>query len=130
MFALFRDTHELYLPLIRPCDICFCSYRYPGLADADECAFASSIALQAFFENRKITREDMDKCVEYYRENIAEITDPEGRKRDVCCEPFSFPLLPSWKIPYENCCHREHTVPYADDDPRNTAELREVRDCC
>jgi hypothetical protein len=130
MFASFRDTHELYLPLVRPCDICFCTYRYTGLADADECAFACSIALQAFFENRSITREDMDKCLEYYRESIAEITDPEGRKRDVCCEPFGIPCLPSWKIPYERCCHMERTVPFADDDPRNTTEVREVRNCC
>ena len=101
-----------------------------GLADADECAFACSIALQAFFENRNITREDMDKCLEYYRESIAEITDPEGRKRDVCCEPFGIPCLPSWKIPYERCCHMERTVPFADNDPRNTTEVREVRNCC
>jgi hypothetical protein len=107
--------------------MCFCTYRYVGLADADECAFAAGIALQAFFEGRKITKEDMDKCVEYYRENIAEITDPEGRKRDVCCEPWRVPCFPSWKIHYEHCCHRKRNVPYTDDDPRNTTEVREVR---
>jgi len=66
------------------CDIFCCSYRYTGLADADETAFAAGIALQAYFEGRKISKEDMDKCLEYYREHISEKTDPEGRKRDVC----------------------------------------------
>ena len=61
-----------------------CTYRYIGLADADEVAFAAGIALQAYFEGRKITREDMHKCVDYYQQNISERTDPEGRKRNVC----------------------------------------------
>jgi hypothetical protein len=69
----------------------------------------------------------MDNCVEYYRENIAEITDPEGRKRDVCCEPVCVPCIPNWNILYEYCCHMERNVPYADDEPRNTTETREVR---
>ena len=61
-----------------------CTYRYPGLADADETAFAAGIALQAYFEGRKISREEMNMCLEYYHENISERTDPVGRKRDVC----------------------------------------------
>jgi len=61
-----------------------CTYRYTGLADADETAFAAGIALQAYFEGRNITRDDMNKCLDHFREKISERTDPEGRKRDVC----------------------------------------------
>jgi len=66
------------------CDMMCCTYRYNGLADADETAFAAGIALQAYFEGRKITREEMNKCLDHYHDNISERTDPEGRKRDVC----------------------------------------------
>lgn len=61
-----------------------CSYRYHGIADPEETAFAAGIALQAYFENRKISKEDLDKCVQYWRDNISEETDPVGRKREVC----------------------------------------------
>lgn len=107
-----------------PCDMCFCTYRYPGMADAEEVAFASSIALQAYFEGRKITKEDMDKCVAYWRENISEENDPEGRKRDVCCEPYYVPF-PTCEWLYERC-HSKREVPYGDDDERNTPRLREA----
>lgn len=107
-----------------PCDMCFCTYRYPGMADAEEVAFASSIALQAYFEGRKITKEDMDKCVAYWRENISEENDPEGRKRDVCCEPYYVPF-PTCEWLYEHC-HSKREVPYGDDDERNTPRLREA----
>jgi hypothetical protein len=64
--------------------MCCCTYRYTGLADADETAFAAGVALQAYYEGRNIVKDDMDKCLGYYRENIAERTDPVGRKRDIC----------------------------------------------
>jgi hypothetical protein len=66
------------------CDVCFCSFRYFGIADPEETAFAAGIALQAYFESREITKQDMDKCITYWRENISEMGDPIGRKRDVC----------------------------------------------
>lgn len=107
----------------RICDMCFCSYRYSGMGDAEEVAFASSIALQAYFEGRIITEEDMDKCLAYWRENISEETDPEGRKREVCCEPHYFPF-PTCEYLYEHVCHHRRDIPYADDDERNTPRLR------
>jgi hypothetical protein len=94
------------------------------MADAEEVAFASSIALQAYFEGRNITKEDMDKCVAYWRENISEENDPEGRKRDVCCEPYYVPF-PTCEWLYEHC-HSKREVPYGDDDERNTPRLREA----
>ena len=106
--------------------MCFCTYRYGGFADPDEVAAASNIALQAYFEGRPITKEDMDACVEYWRRNISEQTDPIGRKREVCCEPFCVPI-PSGSRMYRYT-HFKRTIPYADEeDPRNTAEVRMVR---
>ena len=61
-----------------------CSYLYPGIADPDETSIAAGIALQAYFENRDIPKEDMDKCIAYWCKNISEGGDPIGRKRDVC----------------------------------------------
>ena len=58
--------------------------RYNGLADADETAFAAGIALQAYFEGRVFSKDDMDKCIEYWKDNISEMSDPIGRKRSVC----------------------------------------------
>ncbi|KAL3796154.1 hypothetical protein HJC23_000657 [Cyclotella cryptica] len=109
------------------CDISFCSYRYFGIADAEETAFAAGIALQAYFENRRITKEDMDKCIAYWRENVSEMGDPIGRKRDVCCEPIAVPF-PSCSFFYEYCCHVKRPLPYEKDDPRCTDELAEVYD--
>lgn len=63
---------------------CLPIHRYEGIADADETSFAAGIALQAYFEGRAITRDDMDMCVKYWKENISEMEDPVGRKRDVC----------------------------------------------
>lgn len=108
------------------CGMCFCSYRYMGFSDAEEVAFASSIALQAYFEGRKITREDMDRCLEYWRNNISEQGDLEKRKRDVCCEPYYVPF-PTCECLYERVCHPRRNIPYGDDDERNTERLKEVR---
>jgi hypothetical protein len=68
----------------RLCDVMCCSYHYHGIADPEETSIAASIALQAYFEGRKIDRNDMGKCVQYWRDNISEYSDPVGRKRDVC----------------------------------------------
>jgi hypothetical protein len=100
----------------------FCTYRYRGLADADEAAFACSIALQAYFEGRGITPEDMQQCVKYWSENLSEQTDQIGRKRQVCCEPYCVPWT-SCSLLY-NCFHLRRNIPYADDQV--TDELREV----
>ena len=62
----------------------FLSERYTGIADADETAVAAGLALQAYFEGRAITKDDMDKCIEYWKENVSEMSDPVGRKREVC----------------------------------------------
>lgn len=66
------------------CDILCCSYRYHGIADPEETSIAAGIALQAYFEGREINKDDMDKCVQYWRDNVSEYGDPVGRKRDVC----------------------------------------------
>ena len=42
---------------------------------------ASSVALQAYFENRKIDAYDVDECVRYWRDHISEMggrIDGEG----------------------------------------------------
>jgi hypothetical protein len=101
----------------------FCTYRYHGFADGDEVAFASNLALQAFFEGRKINKEDMEKCLEYWRQNIAEMHDPVGRKRDVMCEPFRVPCIPFGCI-YRNCCQIKRKMPYKEE----TKQLREAYD--
>ncbi|KAL7579698.1 hypothetical protein ACA910_021844 [Epithemia clementina (nom. ined.)] len=104
------------------CTISICSYLYGGLANPDEVAFACSIALQAYFEGRIISRVDMDKCIQYWRDNIDEIGDPVRRKREVCCEPFCIPL---WDcIRCQRCFHLKRDIPYADDQTTN--ETREI----
>lgn len=107
------------------CALSFCSFRYSGMVNADETAFAASIALQAYFEGRVITKADMDKCIEYWQNNISEQTDPVGRKRDVCCEPFECPIPTGQRL--YGCCHQARLVPFRDDDDRNTEEIRAVR---
>ena len=59
-------------------------FRYTGIADEDETSFAAGIALQAYYEGRKITKDDMDNCIQYWKENISEMSDPVGRRRGVC----------------------------------------------
>lgn len=105
------------------CDMLFCSFRYYGLANADEVAMASNLALQAYFEGRKMTKEKMDKCLEYWRNNVAEQTDPVNRKRDVMCEPFCVPWYDCEHL-YQ-CFHCKRQIPYKKEDDR-TAELQEV----
>ena len=101
----------------------FCTYKYRGLADPDEVVFASSIALQAFFEGRHITKQDMDTCLQFYRDNVAEVHDPVGRKRPVCMEPYF--CVPWYDCTFcYTCCHCQRNIPYADEDV--TEEVREV----
>lgn len=106
------------------CDMAFCTYKYVGLADADEVSFACSIALQAYFEGRVITKEDMDKCVEYWRQNISEESAPIERKRDVCCEPFYCPIC-SCQFCHEKICHLKRNIPYGADEDISD-DLREA----
>ena len=106
------------------CQIFFCTYRYKGLANPDEVAFAASIALQAYFEGRVLVPNDMEKCIEYWYENIAEQTDPIGRKRPVCCEPYTVPLCTCNKI-YERT-HPARPIPYPENDERITDRLKDV----
>lgn len=104
--------------------MCFCSYRYTGFSNPDEAAFASAIALQAYFEGRRLTKQDMDRCLEFWATNIAEQTDPIRRKRPVCCEPYIVPWYSCL------CCyslaHPKRSVPYGDEE--TTRELKEVSD--
>ena len=93
-----------------PCDMLCCTYRYAGLADGDEAAFASNIALQAYFEGRKITAQDMEKCLEYWRQHVSEFYDPEGKKRGAMCEPCYVPCFPSSWF-YRNLCQRQRIIP-------------------
>ena len=111
------------------CDVCFCTYRYFGLADGDEVSFASSIALQAYFEGRQITKADMDKCIEYWRNNISQSHDPVGRKRDVMCEPYCIPCCHGTYF-YKFFCNCDRKIPYKDHKER-TKELKAVSlSCC
>ena len=100
----------------------FCTYRYPNIEYPDEVAFAASIALQAYFEGRTITRVDVDQCIEYWKQNIALRTNPVGRKRPVCCEPFIVPL-PMCLRCYK-CTHPHREIPFKGDDV--TEELKEI----
>jgi len=106
------------------CGILCCSYRYTGIADAEETSFAAGIALQAYFEGRKITRNDMDNCIAYWRENISEYEDSTGKKRGVCCEPFYIPFFTGESC--YRCTHLNRQLPYDEQDPKCTEELVEV----
>ena len=104
------------------CQMFFCVFQYRGLANADEAAFAASIALQAYFEGRAMSPDDMKQCLEFWRNNISEREDPIGRKRSVCCEPY---LVPT---PQCNGCykftHPTRKIPY--EEEATTVELKEV----
>lgn len=63
------------------CNYCGCLFVYHGLADPDEAAFASNIALQAYFEGRKLTIQEMNKCVEYFKDLIAPKPPPPHNLR-------------------------------------------------
>jgi hypothetical protein len=108
---------------IRLCSIAFCTFTYTGLAHPDETAFACSIALQAYFEGRTITKEEMDKCIAFWRENIAEESDPIRRKRQVCCEPYFVPCPEA--TAFHAMCHPKRDIPYPEEQV--TPEIREVR---
>ena len=105
------------------CKIWLCTYRYYNLADPDEVAFASSIALQAYFEGRKITARDMELCLDFWKTNISQQADPIARKRHVCCEPYFVPWVSC------ACCyamtHPRRSIPFGEEE--TTDELREVR---
>ena len=90
--------------------MCFCSYHYIGIAYPDEVAFAASIALQAYFEGRSISPNDMKKCIEFWTKNIDERGDPIGRKRPVCCEPVYVPIPPC--IRCYKFSHHPRKIPY------------------
>jgi len=100
----------------------FCAYRYNGLANPEEAAFAASIALQAYFEGRAMTRKDLNQCIDHWKKYISQRHDPVGRKRPVCCEPFIVP------IPMCTDCYRwthpDRRIPY--DEENVTEELKEV----
>lgn len=110
-----------------PCDMFFCTFRYTGLADGDEVAFASNIALQAYFEGRKITRLDMDKCLAYWREHISEYHNPVDRKRPVMCEPFYIPCIPSSCV-YRSLCQCRRQLPNRYTNATDTQQIQEVYD--
>lgn len=109
----------------RMCSIpwCCCVYEYSGLADPDEVAFACSIALQAYFEGRNISKKDMDLCLEFWRKHISEQHDPINRKRQVCCEPVHVPCCDGSRC--YGSCHPHRNIPYGDENV--TEELKEVR---
>jgi hypothetical protein len=104
------------------CQICFCTYRYSGLANPEEVAFACSIALQAYFEGRQLDPGDMVECIKFWRENLSEEYDPVGRKRPVCCEPYLTPCC-TCRLCYD-CTHRPRKIPYHDDDV--TPQMKQV----
>jgi len=106
------------------CDLCFCSYRYQGLMHPDEVAFAASICLQSYFEGRALTRQDVDKCILFWKQNISEAGT--GIHRDVCCEPYvKLPCFTGLYC-YKNWWHPRRNIPYKKDDI--TDELQQVYD--
>eukprot|EP00546_Thalassionema_frauenfeldii_P019227 CAMPEP_0178900082 /NCGR_PEP_ID=MMETSP0786-20121207/3272_1 /TAXON_ID=186022 /ORGANISM="Thalassionema frauenfeldii, Strain CCMP 1798" /LENGTH=280 /DNA_ID=CAMNT_0020571039 /DNA_START=693 /DNA_END=1536 /DNA_ORIENTATION=+ len=110
------DVHGLQRLVVDewPCDIMCCSYHYKGLADPDEAAFAASICLQSYFEGRALTRDDVDKCILFWSNNISEAM--AGTTRDVCCEPhFKLPFFSGF-LCYKWCCHPRRNVPYRKDN--------------
>jgi hypothetical protein len=104
------------------CDLLWCTYKYTGLADADEFAFAASIALQAYFEGRTITKDDMDKCILYWRENIRET--PVDRVRPVCCGQYQVPCCMQGQLCYKKFTHMKRAIPRS---ATMTERLEEVR---
>ena len=123
---LITSTNMPQNNVFRPCDMLFCTYRYYGILDGDETAFASSLALQAYFEGREIGREDIEKCLEYWRANISEMGDPTKNKRQVMCEPFAIPF-PSCACLYRRMCQMKRVIPFAGDDAKSE-ELKEIYD--
>lgn len=110
------------------CKMFLCTKRYFGISNADEFAFAASIALQAYFENRIITRTDMDLCLEFWNTHISERTDPIGRKRPVCCEPYH---VRSWTCTgcYKKYTHMQRNIPFQkkhdiEDDGQEQSEVK------
>ena len=87
---------------------------------------ASSLALQAYFEGREITRRDMEQCLQYWKDEISECGDLIGRRREVCCEPLRVPF-PSGVHCYRTICQLRRTPPYASASNK-TEELDKVYD--
>ena len=69
----------------------------------------------------------MDKCIEYWRNNLSEESDPINHKRDVCLEPFYCPIY-SCQLCQEHICHLKRNIPYASEDIID--EVREVNETC
>ncbi|CAB9529109.1 expressed unknown protein [Seminavis robusta] len=109
-----------------PCDMMCCTYRYQGLADGDESAMASSLALQAYFEGRSFTQAQMEQCLQYWRDHVSEMGDPVHRKRPVLCQDTcSVPsCVPSEKI-YQSICQCPRKMP---PHYEPTPELQQVYD--
>jgi hypothetical protein len=100
-----------------------CTYRYYGLARPDEVAAAASICLQAYFEGRTITPDEVKRCLEYWEHHVSE--SGGGPKRDVCCEPTCRVPCPSdCSFCYAHMCHPRRIIPYDRDDI--TDELKEI----
>jgi hypothetical protein len=71
-----------------------------------------------------MTPGDLEKCLFFWREKLSEQSDPIGRKRKVCCEPYYVPW-PSCVKCY-SCCHPKRTIPYSGNEA--TEEMHEVYD--
>lgn len=106
------------------CDLCCCSYHYHGMADPDEVAFVASICLQSYFEGRALTRENVDECILFWKENISEAGS--GIHRDVCCEPYLKLPFYTGLYCYKKLWHCRRNIPYKKDDI--TDEVKEVYD--
>eukprot|EP00958_Prasinococcus_capsulatus_P002739 scaffold236_cov419-Prasinococcus_capsulatus_cf.AAC.25 len=46
------------------CSLCGCNWHYGGLANAEEVSAAADVALQAYFDNVKLTHEQYDKLLD------------------------------------------------------------------
>ena len=68
----------------------------------------------------------MDSCIEYWKANISEMSDPVARKRDVCCEPSCNVPICTCTWCYENVTNFVRDNPFDEDDPECTEEWMEV----
>ena len=101
-----------------------CTFRYSGFANPDQVAAAANLCLQAYFEGRDISADDVQRCLEYWEHHISE--EGGGPKRDVCCEPHcQFPCASDCSFYYRNVCHPRRMVPYEDEEDVSD-ELKEV----
>ena len=108
------------------CDILCCSYHYKGLANGEEVAAASNLALQAYYEGRRITRTDLEAALEYWRQHVSEEYSPVERKRPTVCEDTcGIPCCCTGALCYSRVYQCRRTIPPT---LEHTREIQNVYD--